>query len=196
MTISVGTPTGFSLLQTLLQPDMTDASNAANSNNALVGLFQSNSGTDAATDPAGPPTTTTTSKKGGPLDPATIGTLFSLQSISGSGGTVQPTLFAGQSDASGDSPVDQTDPRHVPTASPAPVPVNHSASPGDGVSLDSSSFAQNAVSSPTSTAADNSGPSGAAATNVASNQNILLDQLIHLQKQLVTVANPILSTFI
>jgi hypothetical protein len=47
-----------------------------------------------------------------------------------------------------------------------------------------------------STAADSASPAGSAANNVAGAQNILLDQLIQLQKQLVTVASPILSTFI
>jgi hypothetical protein len=195
LTISVGASQGMSLLQTLLQPDPADGSDAAGSNANVGAPFQTNPEIEPATDPAGP-TTTTVSKKGGPLDPGTIGQLVTLQSNSGSGEIGHITLLAGQNRNDGDSPVDRTDPRHLPTASPAPVPVNHSTPPSDGVSFDSSSFAQNSVSSPTSTAADNSGPSDAAATNGTSNQNILLDQLIQLQKQLVTVANPILSTFI
>jgi hypothetical protein len=195
MTISVGASQGMSLLQTLLQSDPADGSDAAGSN-AIVGApFQTNPDIEPATDPAGPPPTTAR-KKGGPLDHGTIDHLLSLQSNSGIGGTILTTPLAGQNPKDGDSPVDRTDPRHMPTASPAPVPVDHSTPPADGVSFDSSSFAQNAASSPTSTAADNSGPSGVAATNVVSNQNILLDQLIQLQKQLVTVASPMLSTFI
>ena len=194
MTISIGAPPGMSGLQTFLQPDADDGSNAAGSGAILGGAFQSNPAIEPATDPAGP--TTTVSKKGGPLDPGTMDGLLKLQSFSGNGWIDHTTLFGGQNGKDGDSAVDRTDPRHLPTASPAPVPVDNSTPPADGVSFDSSSFAQNAVSSPASTAADNSGPSDAAATNVASNQNILLDQLIQLQKQMVSVASPILSTFI
>ena len=157
----------------------------------MAGGFQSNPDID----PAGPPTTTV-SKNGGPLDHGTIDRLITLQSNSENDGRAQSSILTKQDGRTVDSPVDRTDPRHLPTANPAPVHRHHRTPAADGVSQDASSFAQNAVSSQTSTAADSASPSGAAATNVASNQNILLDQLIQLQKQLVTVASPMLSTFI
>ena len=195
MTISVGASQGMSLLQTLLQSDPADGSDAARPNEIVAGGFQSNPDIDPATDPAGP-STTTVSKKGGPLDHGTIDRLITLQSNSENDGRAQSSILTKQDGRTVDSPVDRTDPRHLPTANPAPVHRHHRTPAADGVSQDASSFAQNAVSSQTSTAADGASPSGAAATNVASNQNILLDQLIQLQKQMVTVASPILSTFI
>jgi hypothetical protein len=196
MTISIGTSPGVpSLLQPLLQPNAADDGDAARPNEIVAGGFQSNPDIDPATDPAGRPTTTV-SKKGGPLDHGTIDRLITLQSNSENDGRAQSSIFTKQDGRTVDSPVDRTDPRHLPAATPTHAHRHRHTLASDGVSMDSSSFAQNAVSSQTSTAADSASPSGAAATNVASNQNILLDQLIQLQKQLVTVANPILSTLI
>jgi hypothetical protein len=193
MTMSVFASLGvLSPLQSLLQPDT--AGDAASPGNPVAGLFQSNSGINAATDPAGP-TSTTTSKKGGPLDPGTIGSLFTLQSNAGKDGTVQPTFVGALGGQNGDGPVDQTDPRHLPVANPTHAHRHRHSPASYGVAQDSGSPGQseNRLSS---TMADSTDPASSATTNVAGNPNILLDQLIQLQKQLVTVANPILSTII
>jgi hypothetical protein len=198
MTISIGTSPGVpSPLQPLLQPNAADDGDAASPGNPVAGLFQSTPFT--ASDPKTSSRTavdTQTTAGVPPLDPGTIGGLISLQSKPGSDGNGQIPIPGTQDGRTADSPVNRTDPRHLPAATPTHAHRHRHTLASDGVSFDSSSFAQNAVSSPTSTAADDSGLSGSPATNVAGNQNILLDQLIQLQKQLVTVANPILSTFI
>jgi hypothetical protein len=198
MSMSVSaSPSVLSPLQSLLQPDT--AGDAASPSNPVAGLFQSASGVGAMLDPSAFATSVATAQTGSggsPLDPSTIGTLFTLQSNAGKDGTVQSTSVGAQDGQNAESPVDQTDPRHLPVANPTHARRHHHTRAIGGVPQDSGSFAQNATDSPVSTAADSADPAGSATTNVAANQNILLEQLIQLQKQLVTVANPILSTII
>ena len=198
MSMSVSaSPSVLSPLQSLLQPDT--AGDAASPGNPVAGLFQSASGVGVTLDPSAFATTVATaqtSSGSSPLDPSTIGTLFTLQSNAGNDGSAQSTPIGALGGQNGDGPVDQTDPRHLPAANPTHAHRHRHRPASDGVAQDSSSFAQNATDSPVSTAADSADPAGSATTNVAANQNILLEQLIQLQKQLVTVANPILSTII
>ena len=197
MTMSVSaSPSVFSPLQSLLQPDTTG--DAASPSNPVAGLFQSASGVGAMLDPSAFATSVATAQigsGGSPLDPSTIGTLFTLQTNAGNNGSVQSTFVGVPGGQNGDGPVDQTDPRHLPVANPTHARRHHHTRAIGGVPQDSGSPGQseNRLSS---TMADSTDPASSATTNVAGNPNILLDQLIQLQKQLVTVANPILSTII
>jgi hypothetical protein len=197
MSMSVGASQSvFSPLQSLLQPDT--AGDAASPGNPVAGLFQSASGVGATLDPSAFATTVAaaqTSSGGSPLDPSTISTLFTLQSNAGKDGTVQSTFVGALGGQNGDGPVDQTDPRHLPVANPTHAHRHRHSPASYGVAQHSGSPGQseNRLSS---TMADSTDPASSATTNVAGSPNILLDQLIQLQKQLVTVANPILSTII
>jgi hypothetical protein len=197
MTMSVSASQSvFSPLQSLLQPDT--AGDAASPGNPVAGLFQSASGVGVTLDPSAFATTVApaqTGSGGSPLDPSTIGTLFTLQSNAGNDGSAQSTPIGALGGQNGDGPVDQTDPRHLPVANPTHAHRHRHSPASYGVAQHSGSPGQseNRLSS---TMADSTDPASSATTNVAGNPNILLDQLIQLQKQLVTVANPILSTII